>query len=497
MIRLGLLTLFISFLCVYAWRDWFKALCGLIALMAVVEHPDMPKSLMGIQGLNPWNIVLAMVLAAWARQRSREGLKWDLPKGTVFLLFLYFVIVIVGFVRFANDHSGVDYYVAVRGGEMRTFAGMVSEFFINCIKWVIPGLLLFDGVRDRSRMKWAMFAILSIYVALAIQVIRWMPLSTLTTGADLGARSLKILMREVGYHRVNIAVILAGGAWAVFVARAMVEKRTQMLMITLMSFLVAFGLALTGGRAGYATWAAVGVVLALIRWRKYLVLGPVVVMALLSFVPAVRDRLLNGFTEESRDTNALVQETEQIQGGKADMYTVTAGRNVAWPAVIAQIKEAPFVGHGREAMQNTGIATMLYLNYGEDFPHPHNAYLQWLLDNGWLGAIPVFLFYLIVLTRSVSLFRDSRNPLFVVTGGMCLALVAALLIGGIGSQTFYPREGAVGMWCAIGLMMRMYVERAKILQDVRESRVERSAATWDQWLWPASSPVQSPLAARK
>ena len=159
---------------------------------------------------NPWNIVLAMVMAAWAKQRSREGLKWDLPGGTVFLLLLYFLIVVVGFVRFANDHSGVDYYVQVRGGEMRTFAGMVSEFFINCIKWVIPGLLLFDGVRDRSRMKWAMFSVLFIYVALAIQVIRWMPLSTLTTGADLGARSLKILMREVGYHRVNIAVILAG-----------------------------------------------------------------------------------------------------------------------------------------------------------------------------------------------------------------------------------------------------------------------------------------------
>ncbi len=495
MIRLGLLTLFIAFLSVYAWRDWFKALCGLIALMAVVEHPDMPKSLWGIQGLNPWNILLAIVVAAWAKQRAREGLKWDLPGGMVFLLFLYLVIIIVGFIRLASDHSGVDNYVAVRGGELRSFASMLSEFIINCIKWVIPGLLLFDGVRDRSRMKWAMFAVLFVYVALAIQVIKWMPLSTLATGADLGSRSLKILMREVGYHRVNIAVMLAGGAWAVFVARAMVEKRKHLLLITMTSLLVAFGLALTGGRAGYATWAAVGVVLALIRWRKYLILGPVIVMALLAFVPAVRDRLMNGFTDSTRDSNTLIQDTEVIQGGKADMYTVTAGRNVAWPAVIDKINDAPFFGHGREAMQNTGIATQLYVNYREDFPHPHNAYLQWLLDNGWLGAIPVFLFYLIIVKRSISLFRDSRNPLFVTAGGISLALVAALLIGAVGSQTFYPREGSVGMWCGIFLMMRIYVERARILQEVRESKVEKSPKSWDQWLWP--TPAPAPMAVRK
>jgi O-antigen ligase len=463
--------------------------------MAVVEHPDMPKSLFGIQGLNPWNILLAVVVAAWARQRSREGLKWDLPKGLVFLLFLYLVIIVVGFVRLAGDHAGIDHYVAVRGGELNSFASMLSEFIINCIKWVIPGLLLFDGVRDRARMKWALFAVLFVYVALAIQVIKWMPLSTLATGADLGTRSLKILEREVGYHRVNIAVMLAGGAWAVFVTRALVEKRMQLFWITSTSFVVAFGLALTGGRAGYATWAAVGVVLALIRWRKYLILGPVLVMAVLSFVPAVRDRIMNGFTDSSRDSNTLIQETEVIQGGKADLYTVTAGRNVAWPAVIAKIKEAPFVGHGREAMQNTGVATQLYVNYREDFPHPHNAYLQWLLDNGWLGAIPVFLFYLIIVKRSISLFRDSRNPLFVAAGGISLAMVSALLIGAIGSQTFYPREGAVGMWCAIFLMLRMYVEREKILQGVRESKAEKSSKSWDQWLWP--TPAPAPMAVRK
>jgi hypothetical protein len=62
---------------------------------------------------------------------------------------------------------------------------------------------------------------------------------------------------------------------------------------------------------------------------------------------------------------------------------------------------------------------------------------------------------------SLKLFFDDSNALYVVTGGMALTFILALLIAGAGSQTFYPREGAVGMRCVIGLMMRVKVEREK------------------------------------
>ena len=53
-------------------------------------------------------------------------------------------------------------------------------------------------------------------------------------------------------------------------------------------------------------------------------------------------------------------------------------------------------------------------------------------------------------------------------GGVCLALVLALLIAAIGSQTFYPREGSVGMWAAIGLMLRMSVQRERATSTAHE-----------------------------
>jgi hypothetical protein len=51
-----------------------------------------------------------------------------------------------------------------------------------------------------------------------------------------------------------------------------------------------------------------------------------------------------------------------------------------------------------------------------------------------------------------------------ILGILALALVLALLVAAMGSQTFYPREGSVGMWAAIGVMLRVSVEKRKALE---------------------------------
>src|SRR5688572_19953984 len=137
--------------------------------MAVMEHPDMPKSLLGIQGLNVWNLLLGNVLAAWLAARRREGLRWDLPAHVTWSLLLYVIVVMVAFARVV--------LVRDRLSDEFTTAGLVSEYLINCLKWIIPGLLLFDGCRDRTRFIWGLTCTLGIYLLLAIQVIKWMPLS--------------------------------------------------------------------------------------------------------------------------------------------------------------------------------------------------------------------------------------------------------------------------------------------------------------------------------
>jgi O-antigen ligase len=461
MIRLALLFVFLALIIVYSWKDWYKSLCGLILLMAVIEHPDMPKGIFGIQGLNPWNVAFLFIVLAWLFNRHGEGLRWDMPMNLNIMVLLYLAVVIIGFTRMMLIPDRV---VGTNPeGEIVTYtkAYMFSEYIINTVKWVLPGFLLFDGCRSRSRLVWGLTALLGIYILLGVQIIKWMPLSEAISGESLSARSLKIIKNEIGYHRVNLSMMLAGASWALFAASQFSKEKRNKYFILICGVVVLFAQALTAGRAGYATWGVVGIILCTIRWRKLLFLAPVVVFLLVIILPGTKERMTQGFSVESRDYNPRISAMQKFDDEGPDIYTVTAGRNIAWPYVYEKIQESPFVGYGRQAMLTTGVSAFLWERFGENFPHPHNAYLECLLDNGLAGFLIVVPFYFMVLKRSVSLFRDSRNLIYVSTGGVATALVLALLVASVGSQTFYPREGAVGMWCAIGLMMRVSVERAK------------------------------------
>lgn len=470
MIRVAVLWLIVLFLCAYAWRDWFKSLCGLILLMAVIEHPDIPKSVGGIQGLNPWNLLLFCTFSAWLVTRRKQGLHWDMPRQVTMLLFIYLGVVLVGFARLIADRDNI--FLQAHG---ETVASLVSEHLINSIKWVIPGLMLYDACRTRARMKWGLMAVLGIYVLLSLQLVRWMPPGSALSGEELTYRSRKIIQNEIGYHAVNMSMILSGASWAMLAMTPLFKKHWQKLCIVGLFLLIVYGQAVTAGRMGYVTWAAIGLVLCVLRWRKLLLLVPVVPILVTVFLPGVAERFTEGFGGNGNLVSTGV-----------DDYAVTSGRTLIWPYVIEEIQEAPILGHGRRAMTRIGLETILWERLGEEFPHPHNAYFEMLLDNGVIGFLLVMPFYGLIVLYSIRLFRDSRNPMFVAVGGMSCALVLALLIAAMGSQTFYPREGAVGMWCAIGLMLRIYKSRMALPANARRTMmVQRTPQAFVQRPMPA------------
>jgi len=208
---------------------------------------------------------------------------------------------------------------------------------------------------------------------------------------------------------------MSGAFWLVFCLKELVSTKHYWLVILPSCFIIFLAMALTGGRTGYGTWAVLGAFYCLFRWRKYLLLIPLVYMSIIAFAPSAVERLSFGFTPDQS-----IDGTEDInfEDDGVDIYEMTSGRNLAWPLVWESITEAPFFGYGREAMANIGITLRMRELYGkfDSFPHPHNAYLQWIQDNGFVGAIPVFLLYFIFLKYSWSLFRDSSEKIYIVTG---------------------------------------------------------------------------------
>jgi O-antigen ligase len=460
-IRLTFLWLVILGILGYSWKDWYRGICGLIILMAVIEHPDMPKSILGIPGLNPWNLLLLNGILAWWSQRGQEGLRFDLPRPITILLVLYLLMVLFGFARIIGDTRIIERYYQAN---MTYF---FNDYVINTVKWVIPGLLLYDGCRTEERFRLAVFSILSVFVLLGIQVAKWMPPSYALDGGALERRSLKVLVKGIGYHRVNLSAMLSGASWAIICTAPLLPKGTRWMALVTGCFVV-YAQMMTGGRAGYVAWVAVGLVMCVLKWRRYLLLIPAAGLLAIVFLPGVVGRATEGFTADSHDTNKRLeqQKAQQLDGGgdtgEVDSYTVTAGRSLAWPLVIDKIMKQPLIGYGRQAMLRTGIATYLYDTLGEIFPHPHNAYLELLLDNGLIGFVIVITFYSLMLFNSIRLFLDRDSPSCSAIGGVSTALMLGMLVSGMGSQTFYPREGWDGMWAAMLLGLRVRMERKRL-----------------------------------
>jgi O-antigen ligase len=453
--RVYVLSLVVLVLSVYAWKDWYKSLCGLIVLSAVLDHPDMPRGILGVPGLNLWNMLFFAIVLARMFEPRRDGHRGDLPRFPLALLLLGLSVVLVGFLRLLIDRQSL-FEPDIGLGDV------VSDYLVNPLKWVLLGLLLFDGSRgSRRRLALGLASVLSFYFLLGMQVIRWVLPSGVLEGGSLSDSTVSKLRNEIGLHRNDLSVMLAGASWALLAARPLVQSMIARAAIVLSAVVVLFSQILTGGRGGYLAWCAVGLTLGIVRWRRYLLLGPLVVVLVIAFVPSAAERALQG--THGKPT---------IGADEVDLEELTAGRNLIWPVVLDKIADAPLIGYGRAAMQRTGLSAWFMQAQNEGFiKHPHNAYLEMLLDSGVLGLVIALALYGNFVVAAISLIRDHRSPEFVAVGGIGLALVLSQMVGALSGQSFWPSESTVGMWCAIGLLLRA---------QVQQQRSGRSVAWGDQ-----------------
>lgn len=462
--RTLLIWLIVFYICMFAWKDWYKALCLVVIFAAINERPDIPKTLLGVPGLSPFNIMIASVGFAWLSAKAKE-VKFTYPSSIRFYYLWMFVLIIVPTIRlivFPGEYLGA--LEDLERDPVIGMLGLVIDDLINPIKYLVPGMLMLWACNSRERFVWSLGAVMVLNIILALLIIKWMPLSALTEGGgyELEQRAIRVLDREIGYYRSDLAVILAGAAWAMYSIRYTLKSAIFRFIALLGSIASAFAIALTGGRIGMIAFVVTALVLSVFRWWRFLLVVPLLIVVIVAMVPAVSERMLQGIA----DDDGVTEET--------DVSSMTSGRAETWPIVIDLISERPIFGWGLRGMVTSGA--VLETN----FPHAHNAFLGLLLDGGIVLAVPVFIFFLVLIKYGVSLFRDSRNDLFVVAGGVGIAYVVSFMVGSIGGQTFYPMTSAISMWCAIGLMLRVYFERQALCRYAEIHNIDvKDIELWD------------------
>ena len=259
------------------------------------------------------------------------------------------------------------------------------------------------------------------------------------------------LTPDLGIGPHGAGKVMSGVPWAMLAVIPLLKKWKYRFLILGACFASIYALALTGSRSGYLACGATIVLLCFLRWRRYLLLLPLMVLILPIALPGSTARMLQGFGATNVAGEKIIN--------KGD---VTSGRNRIWPVVIDKIPESPVLGFGREAMKRTGLKQKLedkYVRESVDVDHPHQAYLQILLDNGLIGFVIIVGLHIVIWVYSARLFVDRGDPLYTAAGGVALVLLTGHLVAYMGGQNFYPDRIDVGFWCAIGVMLRIYVAR--------------------------------------
>jgi O-antigen ligase len=217
-------------------------------------------------------------------------------------------------------------------------------------------------------------------------------------------------------------------------------------------------LVLTFSRGSFLGFIVVNMLFLL--WRrnaKTLIFFGLVAMAALFMLPeAVYDRITTGFG--GGGGSGFESGPDAISAGRVDLI---------WLPLLPDVLSSPIYGHGlgsiiwSEAMRKGAGVTILAVG------HPHNAYLQALLDMGIVGLILVCAYFVHVWNGFRALSADpTLSPTLRGFYLGAAAGLASLLLSYVTDSSLLPRPEQVFLWVAIGMM---YGQRNRKPAAIREA----------------------------
>lgn len=428
--------LFISLLgCTFILYDFRIGVVLLIVLMPISGSAVFPHEMLEIKGLNPFNLLLVATFGSWLLHALGDtGLLRRLVPRPLALLYIAPILVAGAIGTRHVDEIAPGFYMY----DLLHFndtGGYLRDLVVKPLLMVLYALLVAAAVARSERPArfyapiivsiWAMGAMAIVYFLLYGRALE-----------DLASGEARQFMSPLGMHANELGRLYAVAYAMLLFTWAQTRHFGFRLLLLASMALVAGALLLTFSRSAYVGLVLVNVLFVLWRPTVYRILFFVllVVAALFALPEAVYDRITYGF---GRGLDA-----------------VTAGRiEGLWLPLLPEVVRNPILGNGigsilwSNVMIRGGGAVVIGTT------HPHNAYLQALLDMGVVGVAAV-LAYFVHVWRGLRALGDDP-ALDSALRGFCQGAAAGLLgflITLIADSSLLPKPEQSFLWLAIGVM---------------------------------------------
>ncbi|MGQ0547454.1 MAG: O-antigen ligase family protein [Betaproteobacteria bacterium] len=418
-------------LCIAVMYDFRIGVVALVAILPLQDSSVFPHALMGVTGLNPQNLVLAATLASYFAHGRVQHPGRFAPRPLVWL----YVVPIAIAAGFGATHVGeiAPYFFE---GEVLHFdnaAGYLRDLLVKPMLIVVLALLL--GAAAATSQKPERFIVpiaVSVWLIAALE-IGFVVASGVKLGTLASAASREFFT-EIGLHANDLGRLFAV-AYALLLFPWWETRRPgPKLFLFLTLGVLSIALLLTFSRGAFAGFLLVN--LLFLAWKfnlKTLGLAVLAFAICASFAPGyVISRITLGFDSGDPD---------EISAGRIEGI---------WLPLLPTLLHSPVWGSGL-----LSTTWSLPMTAGSMLPvsHPHNAYLETLLDMGLAGLALILAFYWSVwrgfraLGSNAWLSPEMRG---FFQGGA--AALVCFLVTGMAGSSLRPESEFAYLWLAIGMM---------------------------------------------
>ena len=424
--------------CIAILFDYRIGAILLALLLPISSTAFFPHALMGMTGLNPMNVLLVGTLAAYVLHGRLEHPGPLMPRP---VLWLYLVpIVLAGVLGLTHFDDILPAFFDLIIVPFTTPFGYFTVTVMKPLLLVLMALLVGAAVATARKPEGFVVAVAVGACALALLEIGFVIASGIRLGVLASPRG-RAFFTELGAHANDLGrVFVTTYALLLFAWWETKHAQARLALFVALAILC-FGILFTFSRNAFLGFFVVNALF--VVWKFNLKkLG----LALLGFAVAIA--LAPGYVYR------------RIQYGfdSGSVDTVSAGRvEGLWLSLLPETLKSPLWGSGLDSIMWSEPMVIGAMGFAG---HPHNAYLQAMLDMGLIGLGLLLAYYWHVWKGFSALGSNPYLTPFMrgFFQGACAALIAfavACMSGG----SLRPHPDNVVLWLAIGVMYGLLARR--------------------------------------
>ncbi|MFN2644625.1 MAG: O-antigen ligase family protein [Burkholderiales bacterium] len=424
--------------CLAVLADFRVGAVLLVVILPVQGSYLFPHSVFGFTGLNPMNLVLGATLVSYL-VRGYE-IKRFLPRPLLWLLIVPMIIAgLIG--TLSVDHIFPDFY-EMEVIHFTEWGGYLRDVMLKPLLMVLAAVLVGAALAKAKKAESFLVPIVASVWLMSLIAIGYVVAAGVSIGS-LALPSSRTFFSALGMHANDLGRLYAVAyALLLFTWGETKDVRLKTVLFLTMGILT-IALVLTFSRGAMVGWVMVNALFLIWKFN-----ARTIGLALLAAGAAL---LIMPGALVGRMSMGLV-------GGGADVNEFSAGRvDEIWLPLFPELFKSPIWGSG---LDSTMWAKALWANMMLPVTHPHNAYIQAILDTGLLGLALILAYYWHVYRTARDL--GSNAYLSPTMRGFYQGLVAGLLcflVTGFAGSSLRPTPEFAFLWIAIGMMYGQLARR--------------------------------------